>query len=71
MRCMSLYMRAVISDWPKHELGELVAFMREQDEGFVVSGGDWVDFEIHDARGDAVLAVDLTLGTKHARSWRS
>ena len=59
---MSLYMRAVTSDWPEHEFGELVAFIREQDEGFAVSGGDWTDFEIHDARGAAVLAADLTLG---------
>ncbi|MET7277151.1 hypothetical protein ABZS29_02880 [Kribbella sp. NPDC005582] len=61
---MSLYMRAVIRDWPEHELGDLVAFLREQDEGFTVSGGDWADFEIQDLRGVAVLAADLTLGNE-------
>ncbi|MFB6724187.1 hypothetical protein ACFCV3_28675 [Kribbella sp. NPDC056345] len=59
---MGLYMRAVITSWPGHEFAELVAFMGEQDAGFVVSGSDWADFEIHDARGAVVLAADLTVG---------
>ncbi|TDD58782.1 hypothetical protein E1263_17885 [Kribbella antibiotica] len=59
---MGLYMRAVITSWPEHEFAALGTFIGEQDEGFVVSGLDWPDFEIHDARGNAVLVADLTLG---------
>ncbi|MFI5732151.1 hypothetical protein ACIA49_18650 [Kribbella sp. NPDC051587] len=58
---MGVYMRAVITSWPGHEFAELVAFVAAQDEGFVVSGPGWADFEVHDARGDAVLVADLTV----------
>ncbi|WP_405061538.1 type I secretion C-terminal target domain-containing protein [Kribbella sp. NBC_01505] len=64
---MGVYMRAVISSWPGHEFGELVAFVGEQSDGFVVSGDGWADFEIHDPAGDAVLIADLITGEAEVR----
>jgi hypothetical protein len=61
---MSVYMRAVMSDWHEPSLEELDTFVQDRS-GFRVtspSGRGWEEFEAVDGTGRTVLAGDLWLG---------
>ncbi len=59
---MSLYMRAVLTDWADPAITDLADFVAGQEGGFsVVPIKDWAEFEVRDEHGTTVLAADLEL----------
>jgi len=62
---MSVYMRAVMSDWHDPPLDELAAYVTEHSDFRVrpVGARGWGEFEVDDVRGRTVLAADLTTGS--------
>jgi hypothetical protein len=61
---MSVYMRAVLSEWHDPPFEELVAFVADVSSFHMraVGDGGWSEFEALDAEGTTVLAGDLTTG---------
>jgi hypothetical protein len=58
---MSVYMRAVLADWPEPPFEELATFIAKTSP-FRVHAADsrgWADFEAVNQQGETVLAVDL------------